>query len=163
MGGMKKRLTPEQMAAHIAECDGCGICHGEAPTQGRLERIAQDLHVLEMFQTFDSTPSPQLAQLLALVEAEKATRATNASLPRRNIMSIGDVNAKVESYCQHMIDIGDLPGNPGWTKTLAQWGGEHDEHRRFAQWRDFARHLKERRISKADMIKTLTNWKPKGR
>lgn len=90
-------------------------------------------------------------------------RRQNATLPRRNIMTLAEIDAKIESYCQHMIDIGDLPGNPGWTVTLAQWEGEHGKHRRFAQWRDFAQHLAERRISKADMLKRLREWKPKRR
>jgi hypothetical protein len=155
-------------------------------TKAQLAAIANDglLHAFDALNEIERAGSLNEDQRRALVAAQgiiidvllqsvspvavigefaKEKNADNAKKPRRDIMTKAEIDAKVDSYCRHMIAIGDLPGNPGWTKTLAQWAGEHGEHRAFKQWRDFARHLKERRIDKAQMLETLKNWKPKGR
>ena len=133
-------------------------------TPPKLSRMAQAVQQLEIKQLFDPRHPGQISDDLRLLKSsvDRGAKANgqNAKLPRRDVMTKAEIEAKVDSYCRHMIAIGDLPGNPGWQVALAQWGGNSGEYRTFKQWRGFAEHLAERRITKAQMIEILRNWKP---
>jgi len=76
------RLTPEQIAAHLAECEGCSICQGEPPPMTRLERLHGLVQAVEMFGAVgdDGQPLPYAGPNRAIglleseISAEKATR-----------------------------------------------------------------------------------------
>ena len=74
----RKRLTPSQIAAHVAECDGCSICHGEPPPRTKLEERQLPVLIGEMFTRPGEPYSPAMRLLLELAAEEKAARQAAA-------------------------------------------------------------------------------------
>lgn len=71
------KLTPEQVAAHVAECDGCSLCQGEWSVT-LLEGVLQTVRAVGMFNQ-SAPPNPAIGILEEAIKRESAKRSKSAT------------------------------------------------------------------------------------
>ena len=106
-----KPLTPEEMAAHVAECDGCSLCQGEPPWT-ELEHIRLYVESFDLL-TGATAPNPALTILDNAIIAEKARRSTAATKAPRA------TREALEQYRANYITI--YKKKSGWVKAAANF------------------------------------------